>query len=62
MSIPLLQMGMRYLDEVKHCRDRMTPEMAQHDRQMRESIPSEWTEDDVRQAREAAHAVNRRKP
>lgn len=43
----LINKGMRHLDAVKHCQDKMTPQMREHDYTMRDTPPAEWTESQV---------------
>lgn len=57
----LIQRGMRFLDEVKHCRDLMTPDMARNDESMRNTPPNKWTEENVKLAELAMEQVKERK-
>ena len=60
MNPETINLGLAYLDEVKHCQDRMTPEMVEADRRMRDTPPAEWTEADVMRSIAIARHVNPR--
>lgn len=57
----LINRGLRALDSVKHCGDKMTPEQREHDRKMRNTPPNQWTEQDVSLMSKTARRVNRTK-
>jgi len=50
--------GLRALDEVKHCQDKMAPHMRENDKTMRATPPIDWTEAQVTVAEKTAKFVN----
>ena len=57
----LMERGLRALDSVKHCQDKMLPAQVEHDRKMRNTPPNQWTEGDVSLMVKTARRVNRAK-
>jgi hypothetical protein len=58
MTNQIIDRGLRALDAVKHCQDKMTPWELEHDTLMRNTPPDQWTEVQVDIAEQANYFVN----
>jgi len=50
--------GLRALDSVKHCRDKMGDDEYLHDSDMRETPPNKWSLSDIVKQEETSRRIN----
>jgi len=58
MSTDRINRGLRALDSVKHCGDKMTPFEKENDENMRSTAPTKWKESQVEIEESTARKIN----